>query len=136
MFELKTYNGQQFPQTNRIYILSKGRNAGKPSLMPFVNSFVLNTSDEDEAQLYYFLCFALWKAKKFRALLTGTAIPFIRKEALRGAIAKNRGTVLKKSDFKGSVHKLLDLERQLNARRLQLDRMETLKSNILVNYIS
>lgn len=136
MFELKTYNGQQFPQTNRIFILSKGRNAGKPSLMPFVNSFVLNTADEEEAQLYYFLCFALWKAKKFRTMLSGTVIPFIRKSTLQEAIIKNTSTVLEKSDFRNSVHKLLELERQIKTKQNQANNMELLKSNILVNYIS
>jgi hypothetical protein len=135
MFTLKTYNGQ-FPDTNRIFILNKGNNAGKPSLMPFVNSFVLTTSTEEEAQLYYFLCYALWKGRKFRQLLIGSVILFIRKDDLYKEISRYKKLLSKKSDFMNAVHKIMDLEKLLVAKRKQLNKMEELKSAILINYIS
>ena len=135
MFTLKTYNGQ-FSATNRIFILNKGINAGKPSLMPFVNSFVLTASNEDEAQFYYFLCLALWKAKKFRYLLIGSVILFIRKDDLCNEIHKYDKVLLNKVGFMKTVENALDLERLIAAKHHQLNKLELLKSAMLVNCIS
>ena len=135
MFTLKTYNGQ-FPATNRIFILNRGINAGKPSLMPFVNSFVLTASNEDEAQFYYFLCLALWKAKTFQSLLIGSVILFIRKDDLCNEIHKYDKVLLNKVGFMKTVENAVDLERLIAAKRHQLNKLEELKSAMLVNCIS
>jgi len=104
--------------------------------MPFVNSFVLTTSTEEEAQLYYFLCYALWKGRKFRQLLIGSVILFIRKDDLYKEIRRYEKLLSKKSDFMNAVHKIMDLERLLALKRKQLNKMEELKTAILINYVS
>ncbi len=135
MFELKTYNGQ-FPERNRIYILNKGSNSGKPSFMPFTNSFVLTAESEDEAKLYYFICYALWKARKFHFYLVGSVIPFIRKKELLQVINAGSNAAFGKGDFVKAVQKMIDLEKLLATRQQQLKKMEAMKAAILVNYIS
>lgn len=135
MFDLKTYNGQ-FPERNRIYILNKGNNSGKPSFMPFANSFVLITESEEEAQLYYFICYALWKARKFRKYLVGSVIPFIRKKELLQVINAGASAAICKNDFTKTVKKLTDLEKLVMLKQRQLKTMEELRTAILVNYIS
>ena len=134
MFTLKTYNGQ-LPDTNRIFILNKGYNAGKPSHKPFANSFVLTTESEDEAQFYYFLCQALWKAKQFHQLLIGSVILFIRKDDLCKEIHKYDKALLSKTDFIKTVENAIHLERFIAEKRQQLNKMEELKSAMLVNCI-
>src|SRR5580698_7702591 len=106
MFTLKTYNGQ-LPATNRFFILNKGYNAGKPSHKPFTNSFVLTTDSEEDAQFYYFLCQALWRAKKFRQLLIGSVILFIRKDDLLKALRSYDKLLLNKADFMKTIENLL-----------------------------
>ena len=134
MFTLKTYNGQ-LPARNCIFILNKGYNAGKPSHKPFTNSFVLTTKSEDEAQFYYFLCQALWKAKQFRQLLIGSVILFIRKDDLCKEIHKYDKALLNKSGFLKTVKTALQIEKLIAEKRQQLNKMEELKSAMLINGI-
>ena len=61
-----------------FYILSKGRNSGKPLQEPCANCFVFIAENEEERQHYFNLSYALWQGRQFHILLTGSVIEFIR----------------------------------------------------------
>ena len=113
-FEMRTYNGSQEPAANRIFILMKGNNAGKPSRKPFRNSLALTFTDEQAADRGYNAILSLYYAQTFRRELIGSVIPFIRVSEI-------------KMIFKVYVH-LFELEtihhRQLSAALEARDHMK------------
>ncbi|SIT31419.1 hypothetical protein SAMN05421788_110164 [Filimonas lacunae] len=70
-----------------IYLLSRGRNTGRPAFSPNRNSIVLKCAPQD-VEYFYWLCFGLWKAGIFRQILTGSVIELIRLGTLRKVIDK------------------------------------------------
>jgi len=84
--KIKTHKMKNTYSENHFFILSKGMNAGKPLERPCSNCFVLFAKDEEDKNLYYWLCFGLWQANFFRPFLTGSVIPFIRIEDLKEVI--------------------------------------------------
>lgn len=61
-----------------FFILSKGRNAGKPLVQYCANCFVFVADNENEKWHFFNLCDALWQGKYFHPLLIGSVIEFIR----------------------------------------------------------
>ena len=62
---------------NVFFILSKGANAGKPSLTPWVNSFAVICQHKEYLEFYFWLVQALHQSGKFKLHLRGSVIPFI-----------------------------------------------------------
>ena len=71
MITLKTYNGKN---TGAFYIQSKGDNAGRPLKTPIPNCFVVETTKD----LAYQIVYSMFTAGKFRNLILGSVVPFIR----------------------------------------------------------
>ncbi|MFY0608519.1 MAG: hypothetical protein JXR10_17515 [Cyclobacteriaceae bacterium] len=82
-YHVSTYCGSANPQKPHFYVLSKGLNAGKPLDEPCPNCFLVATETEESKQLFYWLCYALWKSGYFRRHLVGSVIPFLRINDLR-----------------------------------------------------
>ena len=77
-FQIQTYNGSQEPAANRIYILTKGNNSGKPRRTPYRNSLALTFKSEAEADRGFYAIKSLFLAQVFKRQLIGSVIPFIR----------------------------------------------------------
>lgn len=60
-----------------FYILSKGQNAGKPCLSPWVNCFAIHCPNSESLDFYFWLCHSLWQTGRFKSLLRGSVIPFL-----------------------------------------------------------
>lgn len=75
---VKSHNSNRHYEMPHFFVLSKGNNAGKPLDKPCPNCFVITTSNEEEKNRLYWLCFGLWQSRHFHQLLTGSVIPFIR----------------------------------------------------------
>lgn len=60
-----------------FYLLSKGANAGRPNLSPWVNSFAVHCANREELDFYFWLCHSLWQVGRFKPLLRGSVIPFL-----------------------------------------------------------
>ena len=71
---------------NVFYILCKGENAGKPSLKPWANSFVVICQHKEYFEFYFWLVYALQQSGKFKIRLRGTAVPFINVNDVRDLI--------------------------------------------------
>jgi hypothetical protein len=81
-FRLKTYReGLQLSQPH-FFILSKGRNSGKPLKVACPNCFVCFAHSEQDKERLYWLCFGLWKSKAFHYFLHGSVIEFVRLQEL------------------------------------------------------
>lgn len=106
-----TYNQPHF------FILSKGRNSGKPLPSYCANCFVFVADDEDEKWHFFNLCHALWQGKFFHRLLVGSVIEFIRIDEFAVALHHvNINISQNKNDFKQQ----LDYIHQLNKHELNL----------------
>lgn len=64
--------------TPHLFILSKGRNSGKPLREACPNCFVIHFSDWEDFDSYYGLAYSLWKAKFWHYYLVGSVILFLR----------------------------------------------------------
>ena len=71
---------------NVFFILCKGANAGKPSLTPWVNSFVVICQHKEYFDFYFWLVYALHQSGKFKIRLRGSVIPFINVNDVRDVI--------------------------------------------------
>lgn len=77
-FIIKTHQKDTSYKGNQIFILNKGMNSGKPQKEPFTNSFVIQFSNQEEAETVYWLAYSLWKSKFWHQSLCGSVIPFLR----------------------------------------------------------
>src|SRR5258705_32768 len=75
--QIRCYQSNALAQPNVFFVLAKGENADKPSLKPWANSFAMVCPNAKYFQFYFWLVYALFKAKKFKIRLLGTAIHFI-----------------------------------------------------------
>jgi hypothetical protein len=77
-FIIKTHQKNTSYKGNQIFILNKGRNSGRPQKEPFTNSFVIQFSSKEDAEMIYWLAYSLWQMKFWHQHLIGSVIPFIR----------------------------------------------------------
>lgn len=84
--KIKTYNSDSIIGRHDFFILSKGNNAGKPGNQPWTNCFIAQCNSDEQHEFFYWLCFGLWKCKRFEYFLVGSVVPFIRKHDLEWEI--------------------------------------------------
>ena len=75
-FIIKTHQKNAVYRANKIFILNKGMNSGKPQKEPFTNSFVILFQEEQDAETIFWLAYSLWKSKFWHQSLFGSVIPF------------------------------------------------------------
>lgn len=120
---IKTHTQRHTATAHEFYILSKGRNSGRPMATPCPNCFVCVCCSMEEREFYYWLLFALWQAKYWHQFLTGSVIEFLRLPDLREQLQKHQQTATKPG-FSAAVKKageMAALEKSL-LKQLQLVR--------------
>jgi len=123
MNKINTYNPDQSRSPFAFYILNKGLNSGKPLEQPCPNCFTFHASTQQEKDLYYWLCFGMWKANTFHPYLRGSVIPFIIKSDLVQLIREASAKALEApGKFNQAVEalKILEHQEQQFHRNLQL----------------
>lgn len=86
MIKISTYQPESRYPEYAFFILNKGMNSGKPLEKPCANCFIIHTTTQDERDLYFWLCFSLWKSKSFHEFLIGSVIPYVRIQDVRQMI--------------------------------------------------
>ncbi len=109
--------GKRYQQPH-FFILSRGKNSGKPLTEYCANCFVFIAENEDEKWHYFNLCYALWQCKYFHRLLVGSVIEFIRIDEFAIAlhhvninISQNKTDYLKQLDYIHQLNKHEDVLR-------------------------
>ncbi len=100
-----------------FFILTKGRNAGKPLVQYCANCFVFVADNENEKWHFFNLCDALWQGKYFHPLLIGSVIEFIRIDEFAVALHHANITVSDKID---EYNLFLDHIKELDKHRNNL----------------
>lgn len=59
--KVRTYSVHRETPKMALYILNRGRNAGKPMLEPCPNCFILYCGNAEEVETYYWTFYAFWK---------------------------------------------------------------------------
>ena len=76
--KVRTYAVHRETPEQAIYILNRGRNAGKPLRQPCPNCFILYCSSPEEIETVYWTFYALWKNGFFHPYLCGSVIEMLR----------------------------------------------------------
>lgn len=77
-FIIKPHQKDTVYKGNRIFILNKGVNSGKPQKEPFTNSFIIQFPNEEDVETVFWLAHSLWKSKFWHQSLCSSVIPFLR----------------------------------------------------------
>lgn len=135
MFKLATYNGKQFPAANRFYILNKGDNSGKPSLVPFANSFVCSCDSKEESDMLYILSYGLWQSQQYKGLLVGSVIEFLRIDDCYDLLLVTYRQACENPTFSDVVRKLMAVDNLLELRREEEKQLKRLKIAMIAHHM-
>ncbi|MBU0942093.1 MAG: hypothetical protein KKD36_11760 [Bacteroidetes bacterium] len=129
-------------QSNRIieqphfFILSKGKNAGKPLKESCPNCFLVTVKDEEESEHLYWIAYILWKSDFWHQYQIGSVISFIRidtfKTYFRNEVIRAYKKHLKHLDF---VNRLRQLETLQQHYSKTIEQIEKLKWALLQNQL-
>lgn len=86
--KVRTYSVHREAPEQALYILNRGRNAGKPMLEPCPNCFILYVRNTEELETYYWTFYALWKNGFFHPHLCGSVILMLRLSDLKNLLLK------------------------------------------------
>lgn len=116
---IKTHQKDTVYRGNQIFILNKGLNSGKPQKEPFTNNFVIQFSNQEDAETAY----SLWKAKFWHQSLYGSVIPFLRVRDFKKNFSAKANEMLQEHE----LHK-----KQVQALRLLEQKEDQLHQNIVL----
>ena len=81
--KVRTYSVHSPAPKTALYILSRGRNAGKPMLEPCPNCHIIYVTSTEELETYYWTFYAFWKHGFFHPHLCGSVIEMLRLSDLK-----------------------------------------------------
>ncbi|WP_016989879.1 DUF6943 family protein [Flavobacterium sp. ACAM 123] len=134
-FIIKTHQKNISYKGNQIFILNKGRNSGRPQKEPFTNSFVIQFSSKEDAEMIYWLAYSLWQMKFWHQHLIGSVIPFIRIKCFQSEFDQKVTKML--NDFaqhQKDIESIKALEQQKEHLEKNLKLILELKKCILSRY--
>jgi hypothetical protein len=126
--QVKCHRPNRTYPTPHFFILSKGKNAGKPLQQPCPNCFVMLANNEVQRDQLYWLCFGLWQTGYFWQFLVGSVVPFIHVEDLRDTLRRfwikmynNPENFLKAVK---ALNDILTLQKNLDKQLLNIHRLK------------
>ncbi len=93
--QVRTYSVHRETPKMALYILNRGRNAGKPLHEPCPNCFILYVRDSEELETYYWIFYAFWKHGFFHPHLCGSVIEMLRLGDLKTLMRNSSSLPLK-----------------------------------------
>ncbi|MEO8173118.1 MAG: hypothetical protein ABI581_08550 [Sediminibacterium sp.] len=115
-----------------VFILSKGRNTGRPSFIPNPNCFVLTCEDPSDRENYYWLIYALWAGGRFHEFLCGSVIEFIHIRDLKKLISLSVSEVKDIQKVSTTLQQVIQMELHLQN---QLSLISQAKRAVLQKWI-
>lgn len=107
---------QQECEQQAIFILNRGRNAGKPLREPCPNCFIIYCSNLEELETVYWTFYALWKNGFFHPYLCGSVIEMLRlfelKKLLQNFIQPGIEKATRNPEMIHKIKSIYDLEQQ------------------------
>ena len=94
--KVRTYSVHSEAPEQALYILNRGRNAGKPMFEPCPNCFILYVRNTEELETYYWTFYAFWKHGFFHPHLCGSVIEMLRLSDLKNCCCSGFNPALKK----------------------------------------
>lgn len=131
-FQIKTYSETQAIPAPHFFILSRGRNAGKPLEASCPNCFVVLTQTEEAKNFYYWLVYGLWQAQAFHPLQLGFVIPLLRIGDTKRLLLDSRERVMRKrAEYLKSLALLQDFEKKAKVLAKQQELINQVKKAIM-----
>lgn len=118
-FVIRCFKPSTVVKQPAFFILSRGRNTGRPSFESCPNCFVFTCENSTDLQSYYWLVYALWTGCRFHPYLCGSVIEFIHLRDLKDLVSTSVDQVKDISKVIRPMQKILELETHLN-RQAQL----------------
>ena len=81
--KVRTYSVHREAPKQALYILNRGRNAGKPLFEPCPNCFILYVRDTEELETVNWTFYAFWKHAFIHPHLCGSVIEMLRLSDLK-----------------------------------------------------
>lgn len=117
------YNPTKSYPDDSFYILCKGINSGRPMDKPCPNCFVAMCESREIREVFFWLCYALWKSRRVEYHLIGSVIPFIRLREFKSILASALCSAEKQEkNFKRFVDMMVQHEIQSRQITNQLNR--------------
>ena len=114
--KVRTYAVHRETPEQAIYILNRGRNAGKPLRKPCPNCFIYYCSSPEEIETVYWTFYALWKNGFFHPYLCGSVIEMLRlfelKKLLQNFIQPGIEKATRNPEMIHKIKSIYDLEQQ------------------------
>ncbi len=131
-WNVKCHSNDRIYAQPHYFLLNKGLNAGKPLKEPCPNCFVILYRTNEEAEQFYFIQMALWKANFWKPFLIGSVIPFLKLDDFKSYFEFKTNEMLQ--DFKAHQKDINNLKRILELETHQYKKMlliEELKKGII-----
>jgi hypothetical protein len=134
---VKCYSPETHLLEYNFFVLNKGLNAGKPMRTPCANCFVVQTDSQQTLDRYYYLSWALWQARGFHSVLSGSVVEFIHIDDYRAVMdAAECSTDPVRDRFTESVSQFADIQEKHSYLRSKLDSIVESKRNILARVLN
>ncbi|HTG65004.1 MAG TPA: hypothetical protein VL859_01390 [Flavobacterium sp.] len=131
-FIIKTHQKDCRYNGNRLFILNKGMNSGKPSKEPFANSFVIQFQYDEDAETVYWLAYSLWKTNFWHPSLIRSVIPFLRIQDFKNGFNKKvNQMILEHEQHLKQVQALRLLEQEENKLQQNIALINEMRCAIL-----
>lgn len=133
--KVRTYSVHHPAPEQAIYILNRGRNAGKPLRNPCPNCFIIYCSNQEELETVYWTFYALWKNGFFHPHLCGSVIEMLRlfelKKLLQNFIQPCIQKAMRNPEMIHKIKSLYDLEQK---QEQQADLIRQLRAALVRKY--
>ncbi|WP_394367302.1 DUF6943 family protein [Chryseobacterium manosquense] len=133
--KVRTYSVHQPAPKTALYILSRGRNAGKPMFEPCPNCHIIYVADDYELQTYYWTLYAFWKNGFFHPHLCGSVIEMLRlcdlKTLMRNFIQPAFEKSLRKPEIMLRIKTTWELEQKMEQ---QAEKIRELRNSLVRQY--
>ena len=110
--KVRTYSVHQETPKMAIFILNRGRNAGKPLRQPCPNCFIIYCKDEKDLENYYWTFFTLWKNGFFHPHLCGSVIDMLTLSELKKLLQNwIQPSIEKNEQEPGLIERLIEIDK-------------------------